>query len=84
MQESNVVINQWLKSIKGIGNRWITKLREEFTSEEILRMTYKELVEYSKNEKLFTDNICPGATASLQIANGIFRFVRWRKIKKLL
>lgn len=52
MQESSVIINQWLKSIKGVGNRWIAKLRTEFTDEKIMKMTYKELLSYSKNEKL--------------------------------
>ncbi|MGB3368230.1 MAG: DNA-processing protein DprA [Acidaminobacteraceae bacterium] len=57
MQESSVIINQWLKSIKGVGNRWISNLRNEFSDEKIMKMTYKELSNYSKNEKLSRDII---------------------------
>lgn len=57
MTVSTLAINQWLKSIKGVGNRWISKLRSDFSNEEIIRMTHKELLEYSKNERLSRDII---------------------------
>lgn len=57
MEVSSVVINQWLKSVKGIGNKWIKSLRDKFSDDAIISMTHKDFLDYSKNEKLSRDII---------------------------
>lgn len=45
-------INQWLKSVKGIGNRFILSLRDKIDSEKLVTITFDELSGIIKNDKV--------------------------------